>query len=251
MIQLMAHLLKKLFFIFFLLAFFILFLFVWKNRLFDASLKLLKGKPDTIISPSQTSKFIFGDEYAHPDLAQYYSQLGTRWTKISDVNWSSIEPQAPQNKKHSYDWSRLDAIISAYQEAKYHDFHIVLKPDAPWATQSTSSRADKISVITHPSYPLKPGFENDYYAWVYDLAERYDFDGAADMPGLKGAVTYFEIMSEPQHAGYFAVGKLDRAQEYKKILQLSHQAVKEANPQAKIILAGITFGEVFDNNPSE
>lgn len=183
--------------------------------------------------PTTPADFVFGDEYAHPDIANYYSRLGTTGTKIADVDWSLIEPQAPVNGEHKYDWTLLDSFIQPYQAAGYQIFHLVIKPNADWATHSKENQ------FANPSFPLKDGLEDDYQAWLKAMVERYPI------------ITHWEIMSEAQHDGYFQPGDLDRIKEYEKILKLSYSAIKQANPQAKVILSGITLGPRFDEGKEE
>lgn len=197
-------------------------------------------------TPTLRQAFIFGDEYVLPGIADYYSALGTTWSKISDVRWSAIEPKKPVGDVHKYDWSFYDSVIQSYQKAGYVNFHLVLKPDAPWAT----IQPEKKLPFVNPAYPLKPGFEEYYAQWIADLTERYDYDGVGDMPGLLRPVTSFEIMSEAQHdGGFFVSGELNRTQEYEKILKISYRAIKMANPQASVLLSGITLEGVVDGNP--
>lgn len=211
------------------------------SSLFDRLRKFGRIKRDT--------PFVFGDEYANPGLASYYKSLGTTFTRIPELGWDRVEPNAPKNGKHNYDFSLLDIFILAYQENGYQDFHMVVKPNAEWACDIPPTGC--VRAAAPPGYPIKKEHEKDLYDFIYNLVERYDNDGENDMPGLLRPVTYYEIMSEAQHTAQFCVGSASRVNEYKKILKICHSALKAANPEAKIVLAGLTMEQVFRGFPSK
>jgi len=67
------------------------------------------------------------------------------------------------------------------------------------------------------------------------IAERYDMDGIDDMDCLKYPVKYFGIGNEISSKEFYDGTEED----YFAILQTSYTAIKEANPEAKIIQAGL------------
>jgi hypothetical protein len=73
------------------------------------------------------------------------------------------------------------------------------------------------------------------------LAERYDGDGVSDMPCLKYPVKYFAVGNEI--SGAF-VGQSDK---FLSVLQTCHDAVTTANPDAKLVQAGMVPLRVNSN----
>jgi len=72
--------------------------------------------------------------------------------------------------------------------------------------------------------------------------ERYDGDGFEDMPGLRYPVKYWEIMNEPGMQGRDPSGLkffYGTPEEYLEILQASYRAIKEADPEAKVVMGGM------------
>lgn len=74
------------------------------------------------------------------------------------------------------------------------------------------------------------------------FVERYDKDGKDDMPCLKYPINYFAIGNEVEVTGFFDGTEED----YFNVLKKSYIAIKKANPDAKIVQAGM----VSTNNPS-
>jgi len=191
------------------------------------------------------SGFQFGFEWAHPDVAEFYADLGVTITKSQGplASWKRISPVQGQ-----YDFSLLDElVVKPYQDNGFRDIHVWIQVDAGWGTDKSTTCPQTATA----SYPIKPGFEKDFHDFIYNLVERYDHDGIDDMPGLQCPITYFEILSEAQHNLNFCPPReSDRLREYAKILETAYNAAKEANPDAKIILSGITMEQVFNDFPS-
>ncbi|MCD6402699.1 MAG: hypothetical protein J7K98_00005 [Candidatus Aenigmarchaeota archaeon] len=82
----------------------------------------------------------------------------------------------------------------------------------------------------------------DYKNFLKVFVERYDGDGLDDMPGLKYPVRYWEIMNEPGTQGKnphdlkFFHGT---PQDYLEILKTSYFTIKEADPNAKVLMGGM------------
>jgi len=74
------------------------------------------------------------------------------------------------------------------------------------------------------------------------IVERYDGDGSGDMPGLRYTIKYWEIGNEPDGAydpkldGLFFQGS---AEDYFEILKVSYITIKEADPDARILIAAL------------
>jgi hypothetical protein len=85
-----------------------------------------------------------------------------------------------------------------------------------------------------------------YVAFLGRAVERYDGDGKNDMPGLTIPIKYWEIMNEPSMQGGSTGGLgeelkffVGTSAEYLEILKASYQAIKEADPEAVVMHAGM------------
>ncbi|NQS90379.1 beta-galactosidase [Patescibacteria group bacterium] len=205
--------------------------------------------PDTsLYRKAQQSIFGVGYIVLKPSYAKLYSQTGIRWIKLADLRWQRIEPSPPINNKHNYNWILLDKVVKEYQN---YDFNIVmvLRVKSRWASKPIlEPKYDRVETGGGiATTPPKDEYRDDYYDWVKAVVERYDNDGTDDMPGLKLPILYYEIESEVQHKGAWQAS----ADEYLRLLETAYRAAKKANKNAQIILAGINFGDMFDDMPDQ
>ena len=68
---------------------------------------------------------------------------------------------------------------------------------------------------------------DSYSNFVKATVERYDGDGVDDMPGLKNPVKYWQVDNEPPGI----------RRDYAKLLEITYKAVKEADPECKVLIA--------------
>ncbi len=183
--------------------------------------------------------FGFGIEYARVGIASRYRQIGATWVRIGPVMWGRFEPSEPVSGRHTYDWRLLDRLIMEYQANGFVNAQLVVSSKNDWANSPGSNLGPETAT------PPKKGFWKYYGAFIQAMAERYDMDGHDDLPGLLFPVQYFAIESEAQHPGYWK----GTAGEYQRLLQIAYQSAHEANPDCRIMLSGINFGDVFDDRP--
>jgi hypothetical protein len=74
-----------------------------------------------------------------------------------------------------------------------------------------------------------------YQAFVRAVVERYDGDGFQDMPGLTNPIKNWQIDNEPN---LFA----SHLRDYAKYHHITYEAIKEADPEAVVIMAGVGGG---------
>lgn len=194
------------------------------------------------------NRSILGVGYAVADseYARIYSQADIKWIKIADVRWQRIEPNPPRGRKHIYNWRQLDYLVKAYQDYGF-DIVITLRAKSSWASEPILDPEAEKNGGGIATTPPKPEYWDDYANWIYAVAERYDKDGVEDMPGLKRPISYFQIESEVHHKGAWQ-GSVD---DYLKLLEEAFFVIKTANNEAKVILAGINFGDIFDDFPND
>ncbi len=120
--------------------------------------------------------------------------------------WEQLEPQ-----KGRFDWSALDNYV---QELR--------SPDEGFVTlYSTSSWATTVSAVLMPAAPAKD--PDDYYRFVFETVKRH-----------AGRVRYWGNDAEPTNPAFWA----GSADDFIKQLQIFHRAVKDADPQALVVLGG-------------
>jgi hypothetical protein len=161
------------------------------------------------------------------------------------VAWQKVEPA-----KGRYDFSQLDSVAEAAGEAGIDTVvtiralsewgssrDIVEGYQETWEQQQRRPRGKRSrAVAARSSYP------QDVEAWLQMLrrmVERYDGDGEEDMPNLRCPIRYWQIENE---ISWQWVGPMSS---YVELLRKSRQAIRQADPQAKIVLGAITASQYF------
>lgn len=213
----------------------------------------------TIVSaePMPENKFGFGIEYLMPppaglsDIINVYSETGATWSKFNGpgTGWGDIEPAPPVNGKHKYDWNKVDEMVLTAQKAGFRNLIVVLKSSSEWGIRKikVSTPLERLSALRGTVSALPNNDQNlKYYQdYVFNFVERYDGDGHDDLPGLLYPVLDYEIETEAQHGVYWK----GTADEYVILLKTAYEAVKQANPKARVILSGFAFFDIFDEGP--
>jgi hypothetical protein len=93
-----------------------------------------------------------------------------------------------------------------------------------------------------PQSRCNPYDWEEYLDWVKAVVERYDGDGVSDMPGLSIPIKYWEVMNEPDlnaaHLDFYQGTPSD----YAELLVRTAKAIHEADPEAKVLIAGAAGG---------
>ena len=154
------------------------------------------------------------------------------------VSWEKIEPNAPRQDVHSYDWSALDELMRATAESgRVLDLEILCRTN--WGTMVPYQNMDEECCDMSPP---KEDADSDLAAWgmtayqawsdfVFNLVERYDGDGVNDAPGVKQPVIkYLQLGNEPEAPSHFIKygGSPER---YDRMLAVMYESAKRANPQ--------------------
>jgi hypothetical protein len=187
----------------------------------------------------QGSAMTIGVEYGILGVAREYSKTGVKYTKLQDAFaiWGNIEPEQGE-----YAWGPLDALVLEYQQAGFTGIQMDLTALSPWA--STIPAVLGIAPKDVNTFP-KPEFLDDYAAYVSAVVERYDKDGVDDMPGLLFPIHDYGI--EREYSGYWP----GTADEYVQLLRIAYPAIKQADPQARVLLVAILMADVFDGSPNK
>ena len=140
------------------------------------------------------------------------------------LNWSRVEVEQGQ-----YDWSHYDKIIGMIEELGM-DYQCLLSYGGRAWTKSEAGRRlmEEQGVDPTQRWPtarFQPEPEL-WRTWVRAVATRY-----------KGRIKFYEIWNEPD-LGYFP----GTADEYLVLLDIAHEEIKKADPDAKVLTGG--FGSV-------
>ncbi|AEA47549.1 beta-galactosidase [Archaeoglobus veneficus] len=174
----------------------------------------------------------------------HFSRVGNvknaTWVRFW-VTWQAVEPE-----EGKYDFSFVDEVVRHSQDENLC-LLITVEPfanwdqdkchgDEYWGKMPLPSGKEKIKVG-------KPCDMEAYREFLRRLVERYDGDGVDDMPGLKYPIKYWEIMNEPDMQGkdpwdlkFF----LGTPEDYLEILKVSYETIKEADPEAKVVMGGMS-----------
>jgi hypothetical protein len=165
------------------------------------------------------------------------AQLGVTWDRPhpGPFIWGRIE-----REKGKYDWGEVDRYV---QEAQHYGFATLatIWPFAGW-DQVGWGEAGPGGIVFEREMGTsrrKPYDIDAYKAFVSALVERYDGDGEGDMPGLKFPIKYWEASNEPSMQDGFNAFFNGSSEDYLEILESTYQAVKDADPEAKVLHAGM------------
>lgn len=138
-----------------------------------------------------------------------------------EFNWAEFEPldpdEHPELGKNA--WVKYDHIVEAAQDA---GIEILARLDrAPvWATPGFDPRAN-------PWMQAPPADNAEFSRFAGQLAARY-----------RGKVRYYQVWNEPNLFGEWG-GRPPNAAEYLAMLRAVGGAIREADPEARIVLAGL------------
>ncbi len=182
------------------------------------------------VLPAEGSPFGFhpasvmgpGDRYA------YAREIGIRWHRGLYAYWILIQPTQEDIDTGTFHWEQNDAEWGSVPETMAILGNIGLP----------ERRGEGGSWIS--TWKLNQP-EEAYLKFVKAVVERYDGDGEDDMPGLKVPIRHWQVENEPDIAS-------EDWQGYAHIQEITSGAIKEACPEATVLMGGQTGGgiPVFD-----
>ena len=192
--------------------------------------------PATMPIPKEILASHFGFLGAGFDASEL-SKLGVKWDRPhpGPFIWGRIEQE-----KGKYDWREVDRYV---QEAQRYGFATLatIWPFAEWDQANWEGTGSSGLVFENEMgrSRRKPYDMDVYKRFVSALVERYDGDGQDDMPGLKFPIKYWEASNEPSMQHDFNTFFNGSSEDYLEILEATYQAVREADPEAKVLHAGM------------
>jgi len=148
----------------------------------------------------------------HPEVAsrdlQIIRDAGFGWVK-QNFGWRDIEPS-----KGLFDWTNTDWIVDTCAEVGL-DLIVRIDHQPQWAGGN---------------YPINgpPDDYNDLGDFVYAVASRY-----------RGRIRAYEVWNEPNLAKEWG-GRRPRPIEYAPLLRIAYRRIKEADPDALVMSAGLS-----------
>ncbi|MFQ5996846.1 MAG: hypothetical protein ACE5KP_04395 [Dehalococcoidales bacterium] len=169
--------------------------------------------------------------------AEELSKLGIRWDRPhpGPFIWGRIERQ-----KGEYDWQEMDRYVWQAQDYGFATLATIW-PFAGW-DQANWGGAGTGGIVFEREMGKerrKPYDMEAYRTFVSSLVERYDGDGDNDMPGLKFPIKHWEAGNEPSMQEGFNSFFNGSPEDYLEVLKVTYQAVKAADPEAKVLHAGM------------
>lgn len=140
-------------------------------------------------------------------------------------SWAAAQPQPGVPP----DLSETDALVARMTRRGIRVLPVVINTP-PWARRYPDDDA---------SPPLDPG---NYASYLQALIARYGPAGSfwAEHPELKKRpLREWQIWNEPHLAGFWASPDEPWQQSYTDFLRVAHDAVKQADPGAKVVLAAL------------
>ena len=169
---------------------------------------------EVALSDSPFGVFYGLTTYRSRPTTDYMVELGADWTRQT-LPWKSVQPQRNQFK-----WGAVDGTVAMVDAAERggHPINILatVRTHSPWAAARRTTRG--------PQAATPPADLQDYYRFVRATVER-----------ARGRVRYWQIDNEVDSL-FFWEGS---AEEYLQVLRTASRAIKDADPEAKVVLAGI------------
>lgn len=161
------------------------------------------------------------------------SNIGVKWARQGlYVFWFMVQPdinaQTYDFTKYDGQWKNVPAEIDILANIAIAPSPLIT-PISSRANQQRdpSEREKALKYVKENSF--LPADEEKYLAFVHAAVERYDGDGADDMPGLKNPVKYWQVGNEPP-------GGLNN---YAEFLKLTYDAIKESCAECKVLIGGV------------
>ena len=172
--------------------------------------------------------------HAHPSLVDKNREKSVKLAQELGVSWARLVGYV-----FYFRWvtekdkllQELDEEITSFQNA---GVSMVLNfgvcPPLHFVKEGTLNPDDYLEKDSY--FPKnKTGFSS----FVKAIVERYDGDGIDDMPGLKKQTIWWQIENEP------CSGPQATHKGFAELMKLGYSAIKAANPEAKVLIAG--FGQ--------
>ncbi len=199
--------------------------------------------------------FIESDSVSHEEilkrlheekaLYRHVQDVGVKWIRPgADIYWQTVQPAIEHKKNEIFDWRSIDDI---YGRVLLGVNTLGTIDPLLWSWGLNANPAFKLGTWQFASIEE----EKSYIKFVKETVERYDGDGYKDMPGLQSPIKYWQIGNEPamRQIEIMDLNKKLDWEGFGHIVEISYQAIKENDAEAKIALAGLAVGYPILDNP--
>jgi hypothetical protein len=159
------------------------------------------------------------------------SELGLSFVR-ANLDWTTLEPAAPVNGQHRYDFRSHDEWVAALAQRGLRWYAVGVSPPA-WA-------ADPAALAAGCGIRSGPARPDDLAALMGTIATRYGRDGSfwAEHPELPyRPVIDYEVWNEPNHGGAWC--PLPEPHEYAPLYLATRDAIRAVDPNARVLVGGL------------
>lgn len=171
------------------------------------------------------------------------------WDMLQKAKDSAIDFTLADQEVNNYQKNDLGILATVWPFADWDQKNLVSAADCKVPdTDEFLLKNDKKGRGSYlPEYRCNPSDWTAYQKFVEAVVERYDGDGVDDMPGLEIPIKYWEVMNEPdlQYGNNLPASESNRLNfymqgpaEYATLLVETSKAIRLADPEAKILIAG-------------
>ena len=180
--------------------------------------------------------------YNYPDYINNLKDLGVYWVRVAgfySLNWNWSRMRSMDGR-----WNNLDAIV---KELQFNSINPLMGINlGPEETPDMDEKRRPGRGGMEGRKGRRPGDKlpsdlEAYSRFIQSAVERYDMDGAEDMPGLRFPVEYYMIGNEPDVPVFWA----DTPENYAVLVRTTYLAIKRAFPEAKVVVGG-SAGSLYE-----
>jgi hypothetical protein len=150
-----------------------------------------------------------------------------------DARWSNVEPKAPSNGRHTYNWSFYDSVAQALAQHNIR-WYPIIDYSTGWAGVVSG---DSNSAVA-------PNHVGDFATYANVFAQRYGRGGSfwrahPSLPQLP--VTTYEIWNE-ENSTRFLHPQTNAPEQFADLYMAARAAIKPVDPQAEVVVGGLSLG---------
>ena len=215
-----------------------------------AALAILAGQPLGATGQTEAPDvpYPFGDRNMFFGLSLINERQDGPIVADLGVSWLSLQPHvlwmAIEREPGIYDWSALDEEVRALQALDL-DITMVLSPLINAFGELREELVDAIAQYPSFIHFMRQGVGREYRlhpqeetlplwrAFVRAAVDRYDGDGANDMPDLRYQVRSWHVVEE------YPTPSIPDERVYVDLLEQAYEIIHDECPEARVILAGL------------
>src|SRR3954447_4341723 len=150
-----------------------------------------------------------------------------------DARWQNVEPNAPSNGHHTYNWGSYDSMVTAMAQHNIR-WYPIIDYSTGWAGVS---RGDANSEVAQSHV-------GDFATYANVFAQRYGRGGAfwrshPSLPQLP--VLQYEIWNE-ENADLFLHPQANAPEHFADLYMAARAAIKPVDPGAEVVVGGLALG---------